>query len=483
MKKHLKIILICTAVVTLAILGILYFTTHKKLVYKENTSTQLYEPEYTHLHFPVFIAVSDLEQLVNRRLKTILVDKTQAVKNQKDSLVIKVIRTGNIKFNIRQQQLYSSVPLKIQLTFIKKMIGNSSIQVFKKDPLSFEITAKMLSSFTLTNDLKIDLDTRLEEIIWKEEPTAKIAGINFNLKKMVDRLLHEKAPDITDSLDMTIQRKVNLRKPINKIWNNLQKSMKTNKHEKDIYIKVQPKSLAVHLDKTQNDSLRLNLHIQSKLYLRVGKDTSMIKKIPLPSKIRLMNNFDEEENSNLHLHALIPLYRLNEVLNRRIANNKLDVSGLSLNIKNIEVINSTKTIISKITIEGDLSGTVLLKGLPYLSKDKKVLFIKNIGVESRFNKPILNSLTDLLHEQILSLLAENTTFNLNETMSSIPELVRNGLKKTKIVKKADITLNDLQIEGLQIELTKHNIQLLVNGTSDFEIAVRKEALRKPVKKK
>lgn len=476
MSKFFKIVLIIIAIVLLSIVGVVLFARHKSLYFKENKSTRLYEPELTTLNFPVLIAISDIQKLANQKIKTVLINKTVPMKNAGDSLILKVTRMGDIRFNLVNQDFYSSIPLKIEIQVIKKLIGKKNIQIFKKDPFTLMITGKFQSKVTLQNDLKINSTTSLKEIVWQEAPNLTIMGMNFNIQKQVDNLLKEKAPEITAKIDDLIRDKINLRKPVLKIWNKLQRGLPANKELKDLYIKIQPQSLSVFVDKSKSDSLKLNMIVTSKVYLRFATDTSSIKRKELPQKIKILRK-PNTQMSELSMHFLVPMEKLNEVLKQRLMNQELTLQSMRVKLQEINVINGTKDMFVKIKITGDFDGEILVKGLPVLSDDKKTIYISNIELESKLKDPLFNSFTDLLHEQINDLLKQNVDFNIEELMQSVPDFARKAINKSKMAKKAEITLNHLEVTDLKIYLTKNNVQLLIEGESDFEIAVKKEGFK------
>src|SRR5690606_17278177 len=103
-------------------------------------------------------------------------------------------------------------------------------------------------------------------------------GINFDIKKKAESVLAENASSITNMLDDMIQQKVNLKKPVNRIWDKMQKSLPATKHQENLFVKIQPQKVAVYIDKKNADSLKLDLKVTSKIYVRFGEDTNQVKR-------------------------------------------------------------------------------------------------------------------------------------------------------------------------------------------------------------
>lgn len=482
MKTFFKVIVSIIALVVTALIVIMLVADHKKLKILENESEKMYEPELTTLNFPLLISMNDIEKLANAKIKPVLVDKRIPMKNGSDTLTLKVTRLGDLNFELNNKFFNSSIPLKLEVQFSKKIIGKKNVQLFKKEPLTLFISAKFRSAIDLQQNMTIKCKTELTEIQWNEEPNIKVLGIQFNLKEKINELMMEKAPEITANIDAQMATKINLKKPMMKIWNNIQKSIPASKDQKDLFLRIQPQGLSVHVDKSLNDSLKLDLGVTSKIYVRFAADTAEIAKVAFPSKIRIARKM-KDDMSHLQLHILFPLDRLNQIIREKLQGKTFDVKGLSVRIKKIQVINGTRNIYVRIKHGGDITGQILVKGMPKLSADKQVISVENVSFENQLDDEVFNSMTDLLHAQILSLLKDNVHFDVGSVLGSIPTYARKAIDKSKLAKKADIALNHLEVENLKIELTKRNIQLIVSGQSSFEVALKKESFKILKKKK
>lgn len=476
MPKALKILIGILIILITSVVLLVYFRTRQQLEYVENESSELIEPTVSTLYFPVYIAVDDLQKLANKKLKQVLVEKTQPMKNQKDSLELKVMRTGNVVFHLNNEQLYTTIPLEVEVVLVKK-IGKSAVRIFDKKPLKFCIAAHLISSINLNEYLQLNTKTQLQSIEWIEEPVAEIAGFQINMKKLVEKNLLEKSTEIIATVDQVVKEKVNLVKPIKKVWTDLQKNKPIGKGYSNFYLKVQPQHMAVHVDQSMGDSIRLNVAVQSKVYVRHDSDTSTIEKVAFPKKIELLKQYNSEKQSTIHLHALVPLKQINDAVNMQLKGKTVHVKGFTFRIASVSISNGTDNVVGEIGISGDLNGIVKTKGFPRFSREDATLTISNIGIESRLDEDLINSATDLLHTEIIHLLNKYAVFNVEEYLQVIPTLIKDGVQKTKLVRKADITINDLDISAVDLKLGKDNVQVLITASTDFEVALKKEGLK------
>jgi|GEM_PF-1497442 len=472
-------------VVLFLVLGIsivAYFFRHRKIRFVANNSTELYEPELSTLYFPVDISVKDLEKLTNEKVHTILSDTKQPMGNGKDSIYMKVTRTGEFKFNLENAQLKTKVPLRVDVVVVKK-IGKGMVQLFKKNPISFKIVVHLNSAIGLYHDVRLKTKTKLAYITWVEEPSTKIIGIPINLKKLAEKQLMEHAPNLVKMVDRVIKDHVYIKGSIEKIWNDLQKSKAINKEMKGFYFKVQPHDLAVYVDKSKLDSLRLNLKVQAKMYIRTEAFKDSIKHISFPSKITLLDTFNYRKKSDIYFHALLPLKDLNEVMIHQLKGKKINLSGLNVQISDLKLKTGKFSIVAYIEVKGDVNGTVIMKGFPKFNNENGRILIKNIGIESKLNEDIINNVSNLLHSEIIQLMKQYAEIDVEDQLASVPQLVEHGLIQSKINKKADVSIKEIEIRKAELKLLKDNVQLLFAVETDFEIGLKKEGLHPSKKSK
>lgn len=475
MSKTKKIIVVIVLFIFIVI-GFVVNYKRKVIHWTKNESERAYEPEISVLHFPVDLSVQDIQKLANQKLKVILIDKPQAMKNRKDSLDLKVTRKGDLQFHLKNEKLHAYIPLQVEVAIIKK-VGKSSVRILKNNPIIFEMDIYSESSFELRDDIKIDANTTITDMIWKQEPVVKIAGIDFNIKDLIDKKLTEKLPEITEAIDEVIKTKINLRKTIDRVWTKLQYNKPVSKENNDFYVKIYPQNLAVYVDKSRNDSLRLNLVAESKLYLRHSKDTAHIKTVELPKKITVLKKYEGEKSSRVYLHALLPVDELNGLINQKLSKKDYFIKGLRFTINSIELVTGENCLVGTINVAGSVNGAIKLKGLPAFSAKNGMITIENTEIESKLDETLINVTTDLFTSEILGFLNMYSTINSDDVMEQLPELARNKIQNSKMIKKIDFRLYDLDVRSVDLKLAKDNIQLLIAADADFGIAVKKEGLK------
>lgn len=471
-KKYL-ILVIVLALLTVAVLSI----RRKRLYIKENTSTEMYEPEISTFSFPVYLSVKDIEELINRKIKIQFVNKQLSIEGGKDSVILKIERLKDIQVQLKNGNFYFKVPLKLELVYLKNLGLKKNVAIFKKEPVTVSLIAFFKSDVDLKDNLKLKTKTKLTHIQWLEEPSLTVLGINFDIKKKASSILEEKSPEITKMIDKMIAEKVDLRKPLDRIWGKMQKSLPATKHQENLYVKIQPQTVAVFVNKNFSDSIKLELQVTSKIYVRHGQDTSQIKRTKFPDKIKLLTEENRWEKDKIQIHALLLLSEINKTLNEKLVGKTLDIPGFNIQIAKIRVHNGNKNIVTAIDLKGTLEGTVRVKGIPVLSQDRSRLFISDLDFETKITDRTFNSISDILHAQIRSLLTENLNFDLSGVFSSISDLAQKSIDTTKMAQKADIRIQDLEIEKLKIHLTQNSIQVVIFGASDFEISIKKEGFK------
>ncbi len=474
-RKHLIYSLIA---IVIGILFVLFFTLRKNKIYlKENTSTEVFEPEISTFYFPVYLAIKDLQELVNQKVKINILNKHLPIKDGKDTVILKIERLNDIELKLVDENFHFKVPLKLEVGFLKNVGLSKNMPFFKKKPVTIKLMAHFTSKVSLKENLQLKTHTTFTKIEWIEEPTVQILGINFDIKKKAESVLAENASSITNMLDDMIQQKVNLKKPVNRIWDKMQKSLPATKHQENLFVKIQPQKVAVYIDKKNADSLKLDLKVTSKIYVRFGEDTNQVKRTKFPEKIEVLTVPNKPVIDKVQIHALLLLSEINKTLNERLVGKSLEIPNFNVRIAKIRVYNGTKNIAIQIDLKGALQGSVYVKGIPVLSADKSKFYVEGLDFESRIQDELFNSFADLLHEQLRSILDDNLKFDLTGIFSSFTDVAQRSIDTTKMAKKADFDIQQLTLDKLDIYLTQNSIQFIIFGKSNFEISVKKEGLQ------
>ena len=479
MDKRKKRYLIFSIIAVILSFSIIYvFTQRKNKIYLiENTSSEIFEPDVSTFYFPVYLAVKDLQELINRKVKVNIINKHLPIKDGKDTIILKIERLDDIDLKLSNGNFNLKVPLKLQVAFLKNVGLSKNMPFFKKKPVTIKLEAHFRSEVFLQEDMSLRTKTKLTKIEWIEQPTVSLLGIEFDIKRRAESVLDENAVKITKMIDDMIRQKVNLNKPVNRIWGKMQKSLPATKHQKNLFVKIQPQKVAVYIDKNNSDSLKLDLKVTSKIYVRFGDDTNQIQRTKFPSKIEILTVPNKPVMDKIQIHALLLLREINKTLNEKLVGQSLEIPNFNIRIAKIRVYNGIKNVAIQIDLKGALQGTVFVKGRPVLSGDKSKFYVKDLDFESRLQDELFNSFADVLHAQLRDILNENLKFDLTDIFSGVTELAQRSIDTTKMAKKADFDIQQLVIDKLDIHLTQNSIQLIIFGKSNFEISVKKEGLK------
>ena len=235
--------------------------------------------------------------------------------------------------------------------------------------------------------------------------------------------------------------------------------------------------MALYIDKHNADSIKLDLKGTSKIYVRFGDDTNQVVRTKFPDKVQILKVPNKSGMDAVQVHALLLLTEINKTLNEKLVGKSLEIPNFNIRIGQIRVYNGTHNIAVQIDLKGALQGSVHVKGIPVLSPDKTKFYVKDLDFESRFQDKIFNSFSDVLHDQLRVMLNDNLKFDLTDIFSGFADFAQRSIDTTKMAKKANFNIQNLEVDKLDIHLTQNSIQLIIFGKSDFEISLKKEGLK------
>lgn len=174
------------------------------------------------LAVPVFYPVQELEDMVNEKLAKKIIEAKLAINQKDDSLFLSIsrFRPVNIEYNGNGGISYS-LPIQIDGTVQSKLIG---IRFSNKTPITAKIIIHLYSDLRIDRNWNLAPKSRLDSIVWIEEPKLKIAGIKFNLKPKIEKMLAGNYDKITNKLDESARNIINIRRAIEKVWIGIQKT-------------------------------------------------------------------------------------------------------------------------------------------------------------------------------------------------------------------------------------------------------------------
>lgn len=442
-----------------------------------STLDTLLQPPLSVIHLPVQYRVSALEQMLNDKIKGTFVKKWLAINDNGDSAYFEVSRQREIKLRREDRTLFYVIPVKIMGKFKAKVAG---IKVKNSTPVEADINLHMATKLHLDQQWNLVPETHIEKIDWIKEPSIKVAFTKVNLRKPIEKVLHEKESQIITKADSSVQALMNTRKVVQKLWMDIQKPIRINKKGVQVWIKAHAQDLSGHIEETEADLISLNFELKTFTYIIYEGDSIPPSNPTLPD---FKLNSIENDSLNIYVHSLVRFDLINKILNDGLREKELSAKGFSTTIKNINVYGTPTGIAIEIMIRGDVDGQLYVKGTPAYDTISNTFSIRDFDFDINSENSFLSYADWLLHTTVIDMINEKLQLDTEPLAGKLPAVIMKGIEKGKTGEKVDIHINTLAVTPLTIITTKDNIQLIVRARGRATLELEQKIFEKKQKAK
>lgn len=410
------------------------------------------------VHFPA----AELSAGVNALLTPVLIDDEITINEKGDILYLKVIKTGNLDLSFESNTAKASMPLNVSLAIKKKMMG---ITFTNRDkPITFSGQIKTTSTATLDAAWNLTMECHDLDLTWESEPRLSIMGLEIDLGDTMTKVLDENEEKILNEICNAINRSLDIRKTMEKLWGDIQTPMRVTQKPQPFWLHTRPEALNAVLLPLNNDTLSIHLAYKSELAIR-PTSTRRQPIIPLPAKGIPLN---ESSAILAYIDTRIPLTLLDQLISNKISGQSFSYQDYSIKIEGASVAQAGSKMAIKLNVRGDLDGVVTIKGRPFLTR-KQVLRWKDFEYEIDSRDPIAKTAHWFLKSMIEGYITDEISVDVSSYLLNIDSLAEQGLTKAPIGKKLKAELNFNSVNEHQQRIDADTLQwiLYVEGRANL----------------
>lgn len=422
------------------------------------------------IRIPIAFQLTDLERMVNSKLKGKFVQEWIAVGDKKkDSIYLALERTDDIRFTWTASNLSAKVPLRINFHFKKRAAG---IRIQNEKPVIAEVILRINSQIFLDEDWGISSTTTLNKVDWIKEPTIKVAFVNINLRKFAENYLGKNQDKIISRFDSVAHELLDTRKIVEKIWYDIQKPIIIKKTKPQIGLSAHAEQLMSRWNTTTEGTISGTVTLKAKVYAWI--DEPVIHKIaPLPNH-RYAAKADE--SLDLFVMARLPYHQLNALTNKNIERISYTYDSYKVGIRDADFYGSGQELALMMRVKGSINGKVYLRALPYFDTLNQVVGLSKLRYDLHSEEALLKTADWMLHDKLITILADTVKKDISEELKGLPRLIEQGIAKGKTGEKMTLTVDSLAVTSHASLITGKDIQWIFRARGKAGIALDKKIL-------
>jgi Domain of unknown function (DUF4403) len=424
------------------------------------------------LSTPLVIPTQLIEDKLNRAFRQDIMNDDDFDDKKEDGvgdkLKMKVSRLGKVQVTWKNNVAKYHIPLLILVE--RQIIPKKALRLTKSLAIKTEFSLR-LGFETIVNvgeDWKLAPKTEFRTFEWLSE--VKAMGGLIDLKKIVERGLLRKMPQISENIDLEIRSKVRLKPIVTRVWQQLQKPMIINRKEKLVWLKINPIRFEMGKITTEKGNLLIQVRLSATTATLVGDNPPFTIDSILP---RLIKRHRLPNDGYVYVCAEIPFTEINEVLNCQLVGKIIEQEGHKVEIVQSKVWGCGADLVLHLQVKGETEGDLYFQGTPVYEADSQRIVIKNFDFEVKTQEILLKGADWLLHDTFKENIKKELSLPLGEKMVLIPDLIERGIERGRAGKKMDFTIEQWDFRPQQIWVQPEHIVALIKVDARVKVILEK----------
>lgn len=396
--------------------------------------------------FNIAFPVNELEDGINSLLKTTLVDDVIDLNKKGDKLFLKVVKNGKLRLALRQDKVFASIPLIVNVAIKKKVMGISFSN--KDTPVSFEGIIETQATTSLDSIWNFNLDCQGINMKWISKPAIDILGVSIDLRKSIDKAIYQNEEKILSEICGAINQSIDFKKALSKVWKSIQKPIRIAKKPVDIWLHTIPDALNAKILPMVRDTLWIHAEYHGKIFISTEKDR-VHQEVALPLKGDVLNY---KSAIISYIQAEVPLLRVEEFISEKMVGNTFRYEGYDATLSKIQIGSKGQKISALATVTGGLSAQITIEGKPTLTQDLK-LTLEDFDYDIKSEDQLANAASWLSNGLIESYISSMISIEMSPLFNRLDSLANAGISRSKIGHKlkTDLVFNEIKSFDQQIE--------------------------------
>ena len=408
--------------------------------------------------------IRDLERKINESLNPVLVKEETFEGKKGEAWRLRVERAGPVRVKYANRRVSFSAPLKV---FYSNPIG---LRKEKKSRTLCVLAVNFVSPLGVGSNWRLTTRSRLEKYEWIEEPSVRLLGIKINVRKIAENLLNKRRADIETAIDVAVHDELRLDKQISKIWRDIQKPLRISRKPDEIWLIPRPFSVAVAPVSGNARHIKLPIQIAFRVDTRIGAIPVVDHLERLP---RLLRRNRLPDVSRLQVLAKVPYATLNQVLDRTLSKQKLDLAGGNVKIKDVVVYGGGKSLILKADVSGAVNGTLYFRGHPAFDTLTNMVRVQDVDFDVVTKEHLFATADWLLHDHLRDTLQSVLKVPLRYNMNALPEKIETAFAQGKAGKKTTLDVDAFRLVPQRIVVRPEGIEILIKVESKVDLVIRR----------
>jgi hypothetical protein len=301
-----------------------------------------------------------------------------------------------------------------------------------------------------------------------------------NLRKAVERAIEKNEDKLTAKLDEALGLMLDTHQVIAKLWQDIQKPIRINKREKQVWLKAYGTDIQAKLVNSGPEQIAINVQLKSRIETVIEGETLPDGNDTLPAC--RAGAAGDDDSLQIYVKVKMPYKSVCEILNKTLTGKQLQAEGYATTIKNLDLYGTPHGLALKVKLRGDVDGQIFVTATPAYDTAKAVLSVQNLAYDIDTENTLVSSANWLLHDDLLDLVKKQLNLEVQPYFDSLPQLITRGIERGKVGEKIDVTIASLQVKPICYLITKNDLQIVFQATGHASIELEQKVFAGKKKK-
>jgi len=389
-------------------------------------------------------------------------------KGKKDKLKLKITRLGDIQITWKNNVARYQTPVVVLIE--REIVNKHTLPLLKSLALKTKFSLRIIFETTIDigTDWKLETSTKFVSFEWLSE--VKTLGGLIDLKKLIERRLIRKMPQILIKMDDQIRSTVHIDRMVGRIWQKIQKPVIIHRKVGLVWLKINPIQFELGTITTENHNLLIQGRLSATTQTLFGKNPAYEVDTILPPLVKRKELTDE---AYIYMLSEISYTDINILLNRALKGKVLIISGHRIKVTEAEAWGCGSNLNLRLKIKGAVRGDIYFQGVPRYEADSQQIVIQHFDFEVVTEEALLASADWLLHSSFKDQIQQALSIQLGDKIAKIPEAIMAGIENGKVGTKLDLCIEQWDFQPKQLLIRPDDIAILITVKAKASIQLEK----------
>jgi len=427
-----------------------------------NTTDVVYQSSTSFINLPVTIGLADIENQLNKLFTGVIYEDKVL---EDDNIAMKVVKTAPIKFTEQNGKLQSVVPIKITANV---RYGTSALGMDLHDTREFNLdgVVTFVSKVGLTN-WKMNTDTQLQSLEWKESPTVTIAGQKVAITYLINPAVKLFKSKIEDKLDAAIIKSVDFKPQVLDALDKLSTPFLTSE-QYETWFKMVPVELYVTDAVLSKKQITMEMGLKCTMETTVGQQPkSNFKK----ENVTLKAVSKMPEKVSAVVAAVSTYESASRIVTKNFQGQEFGSGKRKVTVQKVDMWRKDSKMIIALDMTGSINGTIYLSGYPNYNAVTKEIYFDQMDYVLNTKSVLLKTANWLAEGIILKKIQESCRYSIKENLEEGKKNLQPYLNNYSPMPGIFVngTLDDFVFDKL--ELTNNAIIAFIKGSGKIDLKI------------